>query len=122
MSLEDEALVIEEGETLQLSCSYSASPSPDIHWNRSDTRLNDSYPRITIDTNTTTTTLTKTGILASEGGLYTCYAMNEVGIDSATTNVSVAGEQNSTKPPVKVFKFLSYFSIFPTCTTISQYT
>ena len=86
-------VTLSEGDTLQLSCVYAAFPLPEtVAWNRSDSQLNASDPRITILTNETETTLTLTGILDSERGPYTCYVVNDLGTGSDTTSVTVQGK------------------------------
>ena len=86
-------VTLSEGDTLQLSCVYAAFPLPEIvAWNRSDSQLNTSDPRIAILTNETETTLTLTGILDSERGPYTCYVVNDLGTGSDTTSVTVEGK------------------------------
>ena len=100
ISREVSPLNISEGDTLELTCVYVGLPSPaTVSWSRNGTQLNDSDSRITIETNSTSTTLTITGVRASEGGQYTCSAVNDVGTGNDTTSVRVQGNYVHTLAP-----------------------
>ena len=94
LALAEGPIVLKEGETLLVSCYFAGVPLPnEITWNKTGTPLNTSDPRITIETNTETTILIITSVLVSDGGVYTCYATNDMGRASANTSVTVEGKK-----------------------------
>ena len=94
LALAEGPIVLTEGETLLVSCYFAGVPLPnEITWNKTGTPLNTSDPRITIETNTDNITLIITSVLVSDGGVYTCYATNDVGRASANTSVTVEGKK-----------------------------
>ena len=96
LALAEGPIVLTEGETLLVSCYFAGVPLPnEITWNKTGTPLNTSDPRITIETNTDNITLIITSVLVSDGGVYTCYATNDVGRASANTSVTVEGKKTT---------------------------
>ena len=80
------------GGTLQISCTHFGIPPPNaVTWthNSSATPLDPNDPRIDITLTSTSTTLTITEVMEDEGGSYECRPENDVGSNSATTQVRI---------------------------------
>ena len=81
------------GSTLQLTCSLLGVPPPDsVTWTHNGTTLNDADSDITISSDATSTSLSRTNVADTGGGQYECSASNVVGSNSDSTEVRVQRE------------------------------
>ena len=90
--------ILNEGSTLDLECMFDSIPPPTSVFLRDGMPLNDSDPRITVETMHTSTnngisTLTIADIRGEERGAYSCTLTNVVGTSSVDiTDIVVYGK------------------------------
>ncbi len=97
MSLSNVAIL--ESSTLQLNCTVSGYPVPQITWRRTGQRvLSDDVSTVIEEelsqgsTSVVSSSLVIQGVNSSHGGLYECVAENSLGSDSTQATVTVYGK------------------------------
>ena len=80
------------GQTLTLSCSYDAIPTPSVTWMRdAEVLSDDNRTSVTLDPDSRSSELTVDELQQEEGGAYVCLFTNEVGGGVARIDVTVQG-------------------------------
>ena len=80
------------GQTLSLSCSYDAIPTPSVTWMRdAEVLSDDNRTSVTLDTDSFSSELTLDELEREEGGVYVCLFTNEVGSGVSSIVVTVQG-------------------------------
>jgi len=74
-------------QNITLSCNYSGIPLPNIQWKKDNIILNDTLNDFNINITNATTTLVVNSNRGVNGGLYTCEALNVVGMSSLNYTV-----------------------------------
>ena len=83
----EEAVVAEEGDIVNLTCSASAYPQPVYAWTKSGLTIDGSG-----QLENHNRSLVLRNVTSADDGLYTCWAVNEAGNVSTATNLTVHGE------------------------------
>ena len=83
-------IVLALGSELHISCSMEGIPPPDtVTWKHNGSVLLTSDPLISVETSTTSTSLTRRDMAKDGGGTYECEASNGVGSNTANITVTV---------------------------------
>lgn len=90
---------ISEEMLLIMECILEANPSPEIHWFRGETPIEETTPRYSMTRKKTardtyTLTLTVRGPTQEDGGQYRCNAVNAYGESNANIALNFAGNFN----------------------------
>ena len=108
------------GSELHTSCSMVGIPPPDmVTWRHNGSVLLTSDPLITVETSTTSTSLTRRDIAKDGGGTYECEASN--GLGSTTANITVTVQCKYVIGGNKVKEVDSHVSICQCNTTYKKH-
>ena len=83
-------LDLKTGNTATISCAFNGQPAPSIVW-RKDGELITSDNRRKITSCGTSSVLEVTSLEHEDKGVYSCYATNQLGSDSASMTLSLHG-------------------------------
>ena len=81
-SLSSINMTLHPGENITLTCGYSGIPLPTLQWKKDNFILNETSQEIDISFNNVTSTIVVNSMRGTNGGIYTCEAINVVGASS----------------------------------------
>ena len=86
--------LVNSGESIALRCTAIGPPTPTIEWYLGSMKLANLYNKISIRTTTQSSmrvsTLTVVNFVATDGGNYTCSAINTVGIRGVSHDIRLS--------------------------------
>ena len=83
---------VTEGESIEISCSISGIPSPEVTWHRAQRDVTSSEKRYVIDTQNDVTTLKIAKATMQDNAEFTLKLKNCAGSDSFKVKVDVKGQ------------------------------
>ena len=86
ISNSENQLTVNEGESIRLSCEATGNPRPQIRWSKNGVRVDEFHSRYLVDE---TGSLTITSADAKDSAIYSCSALNIVGITEKRTSLFV---------------------------------
>ncbi len=75
------------GTTIQLSCTSSGVPQPEVFWYRDGVMLSNGTGGVTIQINNNTSELSVSDTMGQQGGKYNCSGINVAGMSSEILEV-----------------------------------
>ena len=91
--MDPEVTIIIYYSTFNLTCTVTSLTVPNITWSSSAIASLPSQPPIASHIATHSSILTLEQVNLNHTGTYTCIAINEGGIDTATANITIVGKE-----------------------------
>ena len=82
----NQSVTAERGSVVNLTCAASGDPTPSYKWTKDGSTIDESA-----EFENDKKTLILKNVTPANDGVYTCWAINEAGNDSTTTNLTVHG-------------------------------
>lgn len=94
-------ITVRAGATFNVDAAFTATPIPQVTWERDHTPLEKSY-RVSVDTNENGSTLTVRNAEREDSGVYTIIAKNKAGEDRSKVEVKVVDRPGPPGGPLHV--------------------